>query len=574
MDLIGVYHPENPQQLCGLSGKAFLEQRGFLLSAEDVHANCACVGFAKGRLRNRRKLAHLLRIDENAAQSEFVLRAYEKWGNDYPTHLEGALVTGVFDGKRDLCVLSRDRIGDRPLFYCRDGAQFAFAEHPDVLLQLGLLRPVVDAEGVGELFALGPARTPGRTPYRDLLSLEAGCALIVEAGSVRIERYYKLPARRHEEDEQETVRHVRELIDQAVEEIMPLRPASMLSGGLDSTVLTAWMCRKGAHVKTFSVDYAQNDRYFCASSFQPERDAPYIALAAEEFGTEHMSIMLSQHALAGALSEAVDARGFPGMADIDSSLLLFAREIAPYAKHVVSGECGDEVFGGYPWFRDVSMMREDAFPWSGSVGLRESVLHERVAKKADIPGHVHRTLKNAVDAAAILPGEAADEACLRTMQQLCFRFFMANLQERAVCMCSACGLEVLTPFSDDRLLEYVYNVPWRMKFMGGQEKGLLRAAAGEMLPEKLRTRRKSPYPKTCSPEYAQIVVEMTQNMLNDPCSPILELIDRCAVEKIASSGLSPVETPWFGQLMAGPQMLAYLLQINEWMRRRNVEIRI
>ena len=80
-------------------------------------------------------------------------------------------------------------------------------------------------------------------------------------------------------------------------------------------------------------------------------------------------------------------------------------------------------------------------------------------------------------------------------------------------MCEHSHMGVLTPFADERLVQYVYNVPWEMKFMGGREKGLLREAAGALLPESLRYRRKSPYPKTCDPAYARIVCGMVQGML-------------------------------------------------------------
>ena len=574
VNLIGAYHLNHPQLLRGVCGAPCVQRDGYALCAEDVYSSADLLAFAVGRIRNAAALAEALDLAPDVPQSSLVAAAYARWGVDYPAHIEGPAATGVFDRQADALVLSRDRIGECPLFYCRSGSTFAFADHPDLLLRAGQLKPVVDARGLAELFALGPARTPGRTPYRDLYALEPGCQLTVRGAQTDIRRYYALPVRPHTDDAEATVRRVRVLLEQAVADVLPLKPAAMLSGGLDSTALTALMRAQGADVKSFSVDYAQNERYFQASAFQPERDAPYIAEAVEALGTDHMRVLLSQQALAEGLGAAVDARGFPGMADIDSSLLLFSREIAPYARYVVSGECGDEVFGGYPWFKDADTLREDAFPWSGSVALRESILRAELRGKVDIPGYVRETLAQAVARAGALPGEAGDEARLRTMQQLCFQFFMANLQERAVCMGAACGLNVLTPFSDERLLAYVFNVPWTVKFMGGQEKGLLRAAVRDLLPERLLRRRKSPYPKTCSPEYTQIILRLAAELLADASAPLWQIVDREAVENIAASELSPLETPWFGQLMAGPQMLAYLLQVNDWMRSRGVIVEI
>ena len=385
-------------------------------------------------------------------------------------------------------------------------------------------------------------------------------------------RYFRLEAREHEDDAAATVENVRCMLERAVDDIVPLRPASMLSGGIDSTILTALLRKRMEPVRTFSVDYEGNARHFRGTSFQPERDAPYIELAVERIGCEHTAVELRQASLAQALEEAVDARGFPGMADVDSSLLLFARKIAPQARFVLSGECGDEVFGGYPWFRDAHSLNAEAFPWSGSLELRAGVLKRRVREKLDIRGYVRETLSEAVARVEHLPHESADGRCLRTMQHLCFAFFMANLQERALAMCEHSHVGVLTPFADERLVQYVYNVPWEMKFMGGREKGLLREAAGALLPESLRYRKKSPYPKTCDPGYARIVRGMALDMLAEKKNPLLQLVDARAVEKLAASDLSPTQAPWFGQLMAGPQMLAYLWQVNAWLRARRAEV--
>ena len=107
--------------------------------------------------------------------------------------------------------------------------------------------------------------------------------------------------------------------------------------------------------------------------------------------------------------------------------------------------------------------------------------------------------------------------------------------------------------------------------MGGQEKGLLRTAMQYLLPDELIWRKKSPFPKTYHPLYTPMVQETLSRILKDPSAPILQVIDRAKVEKLISGELSPTATPWFGQLMSGPQMLAYLIQVNQWMLRYRVE---
>ena len=573
MNYLGAYHLNDPRPTAGVCDSPCIAKGRMMLCAPEIASEGRQLAMAYGRIRNRRQLAEQLGYPHNTAGAYLVLAAYRRWGCDYPAKIEGPVMTCVMDVEHDLMVLSRDRMGEQPVFYAREAdGRVVFSDHPDSLLKTAAARPVVDRDGLCELFGLGPARTPGRTPLRDVRMLEPGCRMIGRGADIRIDRYFVLGEKTHREDEFETASHVRRLLEEAVEWIAPLRPGVMLSGGLDSTALTALLSEKMRSVQTFSVDYVDNERDFRPNAFRPEMDAPYIDMAVEYFGTQHRKFVLEQAALADALELAVSARGFPGMADVDSSMLLFAGKIAPHASVLVSGECGDEVFGGYPWFREEAEFGCDAFPWSGSVGLREKILRPGIEKQLRIKDYVRETLRTAVEQTGIKAKPGDREARLKQMQLLCFRFFMANLQERAVRMCGHYNIEVITPLCDSRLVEYVFSVPWNMKFMGGIEKGLLRAAVSDLMPKELNQRKKSPYPKTCSPLYTEIVRGMTMALLTDKEAPILEWVDADRLRTIAESGMDPAATPWFGQLMAGPQMLAYLWQVNAWIRDRNITV--
>ena len=569
MNYYGVYHQDYAQRNGSICDAPCVSKGRMMLCAYHSASEDSLLAMVRGRLRNRRALASVLGSAGEADPARLLLRAYRKWGTDFPRHLEGAVTACVMDAAADRMVLSRDRMGEQPVFYARRGEKLAFADHPDTLLKNAAADPVMDLDGLRELFGLGPARTPGRTCLRDIAMLEPGCALVLEGDSLRIDRYFEIVSRPHGDDAGRTVETVRGLLEQAVEEALPLNPAVMLSGGLDSTALTALLAQKREGLMSFSVDYQDNDRDFRANAFRPEMDAPYVALAAQAFHTQHRTVVLDSQSLASALGRAVSLRGFPGMADIDTSLLLFARDIARYARNVVSGECGDEVFGGYPWFRGEAPLGE-VYPWSGSMALRESLLLPEWREKLRLTEYVKDTFSDRVARAE--PGHPCDpkERRLRIMQKLCFEYFMTNLQERAVRMCEGAGVTVLTPLCDERLVQYVYNVPWELKFMGGQEKGLFREAVKDLLPEKLLRRTKSPYPKTCSPEYGQIVRQMALRLTMDADAPIFRYLDRAEVARVARSDLNPADTPWYGQLMSGPQLLGYLWQVNRWMRERNV----
>ena len=572
MNYFGVYHSDYTRRGIGVCDAPCITKGRMTLCADGAASRGGVIAMARGRLRNREALRSALDLDGTASPAQLVMAAYRRWGVGFPAHIEGPVTCCVMDTDADALVLSRDRMGEQPVFYALDARSAAFADHPDSLLKSGRVESVADADCLRELFGLGPARTPGRTFYRDMRMLEPGCALVIRENHARVDRYFEIEDRPHGEDAAQTVERTRALLEQAVADIAPLRPAVMLSGGLDSTALTALLGRHGGDLRSFSVDYQDNDRDFRPNAFRPEMDAPYVRMAVGALHTQHRFVTLDAQGLIRAMGRAMSLRGFPGMADIDASLLLLAREIARFDGYVVSGECGDEVFGGYPWFAGEAPL--EGFPWSGSLALRERLLRPEIRsalRLREYVSDVFQTRKQAADPGAAFPPK---ERRLRAMQRLCLEFFMPNLQERAVRMCEGAGVSVLTPLCDDRLVEYVYNVPWDMKFMEGQEKGLFRAAVRDLIPEKLLRRKKSPYPKTCSPQFAELTRQLAARLISDGDAPIFDFVDREAMRDIAASDLNPADTPWFGQLMAGPQLLGYLWQVNRWMAERNVTARL
>ncbi len=574
MNIMAVYHANRLSITENSDGLMTIRKGRHMMTAAQVRSEGELMASALGWMRNRAQLMRELGLYEGATPAEIVMGAYRRWGTDYPLHIEGPVATVLIDRSNERMVASRDRMGERRMFYCRHGRTAAVSDHPDALVESPYASRVVDISGLNEIFALGPARTPGRTPYRDIMSLEPGCLLIAERSGVKIHRYYSMNAFINEDDAETAVEKVRDMLERSVSDIMPMTDAAMLSGGIDSTALAALMQSLGRAPRTYSVDYENDEADFTGNEFQPERDRDYVKIAAETVSAEHSDIILSHTALCRGLKDALDARGLPGMADIDSSLMLFAGEISSGASDIVSGECGDEVFCGYPWFKGERCTLQNGFPWSGSMKLRTAILSNEAAAVMKPERYAAEVLRSAADTAPRVHGETAEDAGLRLMQYLCFRFFMSNLQERALCMCESRHVNVYTPFCDERLAEYVWNTPGNIKFLGGEVKGLLRAAVKDLLPEKLLRRKKSPYPKVYSPAYTDSVRAAVSDILNDRNSPVLRVIDPKVLAKLNSAEQPANGLPWFGQLMSGPQMLAYIWQVNEWMRSRKVELPI
>lgn len=514
------------------------------------------------------------------SDTEVLLVSYIQWGPACVERLNGIFAFAVWDEAAQTLFLARDRLGVKPLFYADLDDCFVFGSEPKALLAHPRVQPVVDAEGLAEVLALGPARTPGHGIYRDVREVRPGHCLTVTPTGVRHRRYWQLESRPHTDDLDTTAERVRQLLEDAVRRQLTadVPVCTLLSGGVDSSAVTAFAARTFAQqgtgpLHTYSVDYVGNDRHFQPSAFQPDSDEPYIQLMSRQFGTVHHRVLLDAQALAQALPAAMRARDWPGMADIDASLYLFCREIKQGATVALSGECADEIFGGYPWFHREDLLQADTFPWSRSLRWRAAWLAPWLRERIRPEEYVAQRYRESLAEVPRLPGEPERERRLREIAYLNLTWFMATLLDRKDRMSMATGLEVRVPFADHRLVEYMWNVPWSMKACDGREKGLLRRALAGVVPEPVLQRRKNPYPKSHQPEFADAVRSRLLHILDDPASPLTPLLDVSTVRSVALADAAFSE-PWFGQLMAGPQFCAYLIQIDTWLREYQVRLHV
>ncbi len=512
--------------------------------------------------------------------TEVLLVAYMEWGASCVEKFNGIFAFALWDSKEQQLFLARDRLGVKPLFIAKHPGRFIFGSEPKSLLAHPAVKPEVGPEGLAEIFIVGPARTPGHGVYRDLSELLPGQCAIVNRSGVSIAAYWKLESKPHTEDVAATARTVGELLSDTVERqlVSDVPLCTLLSGGLDSSALTAHAVRYyketgQGNIHTFSVDYVDNDKHFQAHDFQPNADAPWIERMTSYLQTEHHPIAFDTPELVDALRDAMLARDLPGMADVDASLLLFCKEIKKEATVAISGEAADEIFGGYPWFHREDALNANTFPWSLAAGMRADLLSQDVAAWIRPLEYLGDRYSDAIAEVPRLKGEDAAATRMREMSYLNISRFMPTLLDRKDRMSMAVGLEVRVPYCDHRLVEYVFNIPWQIKMAGNREKGILRQSLEGVLPEDVLYRKKSPYPKTHNPNYLSAVRTRLLDILNEGNSPLLPLINVKKIREIAESKTASSNFPWFGQLMSGPQLFAYLLQVDMWLREYNVSIR-
>ena len=506
------------------------------------------------------------------SDTEVLLHAYSEFGVECVRQLNGIFAFAVWEVGRKRLFLARDRIGVKPLFYKVHDAGLLFASEMKTILAYPTVRAELDADGARQLVLLGPGRFPGSGVFKDILEVEPGCCGYYEGGRLTLQRYWKLRDREHQESFEETVECVRYLVEDAIRRQMvsDVPIGTFLSGGLDSSIITAVCARemvnRGERLKTFSVDYLNNDQYFQANKFQPTSDGTFIRLMMDSLGTEHRWTVLTPEDLENVLEAATIARDLPGMADVDFSLLAFSGDIRQDVKVALSGECADEIFGGYPWYRDPEVRSKEGFPWAQNTRQRSLLLPTGIRSGAE--DFIMDAYRDTCRQSDILPGASDTVRRMKEMVNLNFRWFMQTLLDRKDRMSMYHSLEVRVPFCDYRIAEYLYGVPWEYKDNQGREKGLLRQAVSGLIPEEVRCRRKSPYPKTFDPRYEDRISRRLEVLLNED-GPLWHLLDRENVKKMLTA---ETQWPWYGQLMRRPQTMAYFLQMDFWLRAYHVEL--
>lgn len=514
---------------------------------------------------------------ETTSDTEVLLLSFLTFGADFVKDVDGIFAFAVYDERHDSITLFRDPFGVKPLFYTFCDGALVFASEIKGCLAYPGVKAELDVSGLNELLSLGPARTPGSGVLRGFQELRPGTYMTCNEYGVHVTEYFRLESRPHLDSYETTIEKTSFLVQDAIRRQMvsDVEICTFLSGGVDSSVVSA-VCgaslkEQGKQLTTYSFDFVENDKYFKANSFQPSQDRPYVDQMVDFLQSRHHYLECSNQTQADYLTKSVDAHDLPCMADIDSSLLYFCSQVSRTHKVVLTGECADEVFGGYPWFHREDMLSSGTFPWTPSLEPRKALLRREVTEALDMDGYVRQAYSKAVSEINVLPGENETETNRRRISYLNIRFFMQTLLNRMDRTSMYSGLEARVPFADKTLVQYVFNIPWEMKAKDGLVKNILRQSAKGLLPEEILFRRKSPYPKTYHPYYEELLAGRLREVLEDSHSPLHQLLDLPAVTRFLDNP-KDYGAPWYGQLMAGPQMIAYLLQINYFIKKYQVNI--
>ena len=538
-----------------------------------------------GQIYNTKELKKILlennfKIDSHS-DTEILLKSYIHYGNDVVKHLNGIFAFAIWDTQKNQIFLARDHFGVKPLFYTIVDRTLVFSSEIKGLLEYPGVEKILDSQGISELFGIGPAHTPGLTVFKNIFEIKPAHFAIYNSSGLHIEQYWDLASKEHTDSFGQTCEQLRFLLNDSITKqlVADVPLCTFLSGGLDSSIITKFASdyyetTSMPVLDTYSVDYIDNDKNFVKSDFQPNSDNFYIDLVQKNLKTNHHKIIIDTPELANALEDAMIARDVPGMADIDSSLLLFCKNVKKEKTVALTGECADEIFGGYPWFFRQDALESNTFPWSISIDERQKLLNPSIGTEISLKDYIDFRYNESLNKVEILPTDSKETAEKRKISYLTLNWFMQTLLERSDRMAMYNGVELRVPFCDYRLAQYVWNIPWEWKALKGREKGLLRYICKDFLPSEIVDRKKSPYPKTHNPTYLAKVKEMLTNIMKDKNAPINNLLNRQYILNILETDGKAFTRPWFGQLMVGPQLIAYLCQVNMWLDRYQPKIEI
>jgi asparagine synthase (glutamine-hydrolysing) len=506
------------------------EQEGKLLAA------LAYTGEVFNFVELRQELrgyGHTFRTDSD---TEVVLRAYLQWGRDCAPRLRGMFAFAVWDAVRQELVLIRDRFGVYPLYYHRTADGVVFGSEPKAVLAHPRVGAPVDLDGLRELLSFAP--TPGGSVYRGMPEVRPGHVIRISRSGWEDTTYWRLTAQPHTDDLDTTIRTIRELLEDSVagQVVSDVPLCSMLSGGLDSSAVSALAARAvakrtGERLRTFSVDFAGHIQRFRPDEMHATPDGPYAAQMATWLDTDHTEVLLDSADLLDpanrrAVIRALDAPATAG--EMHTSLYLLSRAVRETSTVTLTGDAGDEMFGGYVWFHDEWYRRARTFPWvaaSHDLEMLTGVLDRGLVAKLDIPGYQAARYAEALAEVPHLPGESGEERRIREISYLNLTRYLRVILDRKDRMGMAVALEGRVPLLDHRLVEYVFNIPWSMKSFDGREKSLLRAAVRDLLPKSVAERRKAPFPTTQDPLYRKGLRDQLGKVLADDAAPVRPLLD-------------------------------------------------
>ncbi len=459
--------------------------------------------------------------------SEVVLKAYHAWGPRCVERFHGMWAFAIWERESGRVVLSRDRLGIKPLYFSETGSRYRFASSLPALLAAGDVDTSIDPAALHHYMSWHATVPAPMTILKGIRKVAPATIVTIEPdGRRREETYWGLSIGPRPEDrtmsEGDWKRALLESLGTAVErrQVADVPTGVLLSGGLDSSIIVALLAEKGqTGLKTFSVG-------FDAVRGVEGDEFKYSDLIAERFATDHTKLAVDGSRTLEALPKAIEAMAEPQMSHDVVAFLLLSAEVSKHVKVIQSGQGADEVFGGYHWYPKVVGSDDPVRDYSAAYCDRDHAEMRRTLAPAYLNGDYSKEYLERFFAKS--KSRSAIDKVLELDQQV---MLVDDPVKRVDNMTMAFGLEARVPFLDHELVELAARIPSELKVKGGG-KYILKEAARAVVPAEVIDREKGYFPVPALKHIEGPFMDFVEDVLNRPKARERGLFDRGYVDHL------------------------------------------
>jgi asparagine synthase (glutamine-hydrolysing) len=467
------------------------------------------------------------------SDSEVLLKAYHRWGDDFVSHFKGMFAFAIVERDSGRVLLGRDRLGIKPLYVTEDSHRIRFASTLPALLAGGGVDTRIDRVALHHYMTFHSVVPAPATILRGVRKIPPGSLLAIEPDGRRVASTYWSPDFTRHDDrsdwserdwEDAVLSSLRTAVERRLVSDVPV--GCLLSGGVDSSLIVGLLAEAGQRgLSTFSIGF-ESAGDIKGDEFQ------YSDIVAERFATDHHQIRIGTDRMLPALDGAIGAMSEPMVSHDCVAFYLLSQEVARHVKVVQSGQGADEVFAGYHWYPP--MGAPAAASLEGSVAEYRAAFFDRdeaglsalLAEGYVAPGNP--SLRFVTDHFANAGAETGIDRALRldTMVML-----VDDPVKRVDNMTMAWGLEGRVPFLDHELVELAATCPPELKVAHGG-KGVLKEAARRVIPSEVIDRPKGYFPVPALTHLQGPYLDMVRDALYAPAAKERGLFDTKAVDAL------------------------------------------
>lgn len=516
------------------------------------HTGARCLVF-NGEIYGYKEIRQRLDYPfRTTSDTEVILALYERHGTDMLRHLPGMFAFAIWDEERQTLFAARDRFGEKPLYYAEpESGGLVFASEIKAILASGLIRPKLGRRSLAHY--LNRLYVPvGESIYETIHQLPPAHALLFAAGQLRTWRYWELPETREDLSLGEAAETFRQLLDTAVRKqlVADVEVGAFLSGGLDSSTIVALAANAAPSLRTFSFGFTDGPT-----------EIAYAREVARMHGTTHVELFDSEDSLPALVEQMAGVYDEPFGDSSAIPTYMICRQARQHLKVVLTGDGGDELLGGYPWYRLVDfhgrlenrsrmanallyfVLRARRRFLGGGRAINRQLETCNRFRAGRTAADTHRRLRDFVppedlalaglslELAESKPGTSAADAAMRTdIGDYMTGDILVKIDRAAM----AHGLELRAPFLDVDVAGFCISLPHRLKLDGRTDKILLREACRRDWPPALLDRGKQGFG---APVQAWLqrppFRELLNTYLGDPNQPVHALLGNAFVQRVA-----------------------------------------